>query len=189
MIDGISRQKGSRARTLPRDEALGELARRYFTSHGPATLRDYVWWSGLVVGDARRGIEIAGSALERQVLDDRTYWSVPSTRSVARASWGAHLLPNYDEYLVAYRDRDAVVGPSRVAAATPRGSDVFAHSLIIAGRLAGSWTRTYGRDSARVDVVSYRPPTPADRRAVAAAAERYGRFMKQAVVCVQRSAR
>ena len=182
-------ERAPRAKTLPRDEALGELARRYFASHGPATLRDYVWWSGLVVGDARRGIEIAGSALERHVLDDRTYWSVPSTRSVARASWGAHLLPNYDEYLVAYRDRDAVVGPSRAASATPRGSDVFAHSLIIAGRLAGSWTRTHGRDSARVDVVSYRPPTPADRRAVAAAAERYGRFMKQAVVCVQRSAR
>jgi hypothetical protein len=182
-------ERAPRAKTLPRDEALGELARRYFASHGPATLRDYVWWSGLVVGDARRGIEIAGPALERQVLDDRTYWSVPSTRSVARASSGAHLLPNYDEYLVAYRDRDAVVGPSRTAAATSRGSDVFAHSLVIDGRLAGSWTRTHGRDSARVDVVSYRPLTAADRRAVAAAAERYGRFMKQAVVCVQRSAR
>ncbi len=67
-------ERAPRAKTLTRDEALAELARRYFTSHGPATLRDYVWWSGLVVGDARRGIEIAGSALRREVVDDGTYW-------------------------------------------------------------------------------------------------------------------
>ena len=183
--------RAPRAKTLTRDEALGELARRYFTSHGPATLRDYVWWSGLIVGDAKRGIEIAGSALEREVLDDRTYWSAPSTRSVPRAAWGAHLLPNYDEYLVAYRDRDAVVGgvARGPAAAKPRGSDVFAHSLIVEGRLAGSWTRTTGRDEVTLDVVSYRRLTPLERRNVSAAAERHGRFMKKAVVCVQGSAR
>jgi winged helix DNA-binding protein len=182
-------ERAPRVRTLTRDEALGALARRYFASHGPATLRDYVWWSGLVVGDARRGIEIAGTGLEREVVDERTYWSVPSTRTAAGKAAGAHLLPNYDEYLVAYRYRDAVVELPRRAGTTPRGSDVFAHSLIIEGRLAGSWTRTAGRDPVAVDVVSYRRLTPLDRRAVSAAAERYGRFLKQAVVCVQASAR
>ncbi len=168
--------RAPRARTLTRDEALGELARRYFASHGPATLRDYVWWSGLSVGDARRGIAIAGPALEREAIDDRTYWAAPATRTVAGHTDGAHLLPNYDEYVVAYRDRDAL-------------SDVFGHSLILQGRPAGSWTRTATRESVSVNVVSYRRLTPADRRAVSAAAERYGRFMKQAVVCVQGSTR
>ena len=176
-------ERAPRARKLTRDEALGELTRRYFSSHGPATLRDYVWWSGLTVGDAKRGIEIAGPDLVSEMMDGRTYWrlpgtSSPRTRPVERA---AHLLPNYDEYLIAYRDRDAVIGPSRLAALAPGGSDVFAHSLIIGGQLAGSWTRTHGRDSARVEVVSYRRLTPADRRAISAAAERYGRFMKQPV--------
>jgi hypothetical protein len=182
-------ERAPRAKTLTRDEALGELAQRYFTSHGPATLRDYVWWSGLVVGDARRGIEIAGSALQREVVDDRTYWSVPSSRSIARSAGTAYLLPNYDEYLVAYRDRDAVVGVSRRAAASPRDSDVFGHSVIIDGRLAGSWTRTTTRDGVAVDVVSYRRLTPPERRAVTEAAARFGRFLKQAVVCVQGSSR
>lgn len=183
-------ERAPRGRIVTRDEALGELARRYFSSHGPATLRDYVWWSGLVVGDARRGIEIAGSDLVRRAIDDRPYWTMrASAPPSSRASGGAHLLPNYDEYLVAYQDRDAVVGPSRRAAATPRGNDLFAHSLVIGGRLAGCWTRTLRQDAVTVDVVSYRRLTPGDRRAVAAAAERYGRFMKQAVVCVHGSSR
>jgi hypothetical protein len=168
-------ERAPRARTRTRDEALGELARRYFTSHGPATLRDFVWWSGLIVGDARRGIEIAGSALERRVVDDRTYWAAPATGPGARHVRAAHLLPNYDEYVVAYRDRDA-------------GFDVFGHSVIVGGRVTGSWTRTAGRDGVAVSVVSYRRLTPPDRRAIAAAAGRYGRFLKQAVVCVQGSA-
>jgi len=152
-----------------------------------------VWWSGLVVGDARRAIEIAGRDLERREIGDRTYWSAGS--SSARAARGAHLLPNFDEYLVAYRDRDPAVEPPRRAAtarlgatrprARPRAGDVFAHSLVIDGRLAGSWTRTHRRDAVTVDVVPYRRLTPVDRRAVAAAAERYGRFMQQAVTCVQ----
>jgi Winged helix DNA-binding domain len=184
-------ERAPRGRIVTRDEALGELARRYFSSHGPATLRDYVWWSGLVVGDARRGIEIAGSDLVRRAIEDRTYWwsaSDSSPRAVP-AGEGAHLLPNYEEYLVAYRDREAVVGPSRQAAASPRGGDVFAHSLVIDGRLAGSWTRTHRPDAVTVEVVSYRRLAPAERRAVAAAAERYGRFIEQAVTCVHRSSR
>ena len=180
-------ERAPRARKLTRDEALGELARRYFSSHGPATIRDYVWWSGLIVGDAKRGIEIAGPDLEKQVMNERTYWRAPAASGSRKSRVGrdAHLLPNYDEYLIAYRDRDDVVGASRLAALAPGGSDVFAHSLIIGGRLAGSWTRTHGRDGARVEVVSYRPLTPLDRRALSAAAERFSRFMKQAVVCVQ----
>jgi hypothetical protein len=181
-------ERAPRAKSLTKDEALAELTRRYFASHGPATIRDYVWWSGLTVGDAKRGIEILGSGLQRSVLGDLTYWLAPARAGTAVVR-GAHLLPNYDEYLIAYQDRGTVVGPARLRAIGPRGSDVFAHNFIIDGRLAGSWTRTHGRDGARVDVVSYRRLTPGDRRAIAAAAERYGRFMEQQVICAQDSAR
>jgi hypothetical protein len=181
-------ERAPRAKALAKDEALAELTRRYFTSHGPATIRDYAWWSGLTVDDARRGIEALGSGLQRSALGDGGYWTAPvqAPTPVAR---DAHLLPNYDEYLIAYRDRGTVVGPPRGPSTNPRESDVFAHSVIVDGRLAGSWTRTHGRDGARVDVVSYRRLTPPDRRAIAAAAERYGRFMQQQVICAQRSVR
>jgi hypothetical protein len=177
-------ERAPRAKTLTKDEALAELTRRYFASHGPATIRDYVWWSGLAVGDARRGIDIVGSGLQRSQLGDDTHWAAPA-RGAMPAPVGAHLLPNYDEYLIAYRDRGTVVGPARTPPVGPRGSDVFAHNLIIEGRLAGSWTRSHGSDGARIDVASYRRPTPGDRRAIAAAADRYGKFMEQQVICVQ----
>ncbi len=94
-----------------RDGALAELARRYFTSHGPATLKDFVWWSGLTVRDARAGIDLAGSALMRDEVDGFTYWSADRRTPKALASPAAHLLPNYDEYLIAHKDRDLVRRP------------------------------------------------------------------------------
>ncbi len=71
-----------RSSSLDRDEALAALARRYFSSHGPATLRDYVWWSGLTARDARAGIEMAKPALVQDNLNDLTYWHAPSKSPV-----------------------------------------------------------------------------------------------------------
>jgi hypothetical protein len=179
------------ASTMGRDGALGELARRYFTSRGPASLRDYTWWSGLTAADARRGIDIAGSSLASDTIEGRTFWSGarPASPAVKRSAGDAHLLPNYDEYLIAYRDREAVIGGARGTPLKPRDSDVFAPAMIVAGRLAGTWSRTVERDTIAVDVVSYRRLTPGDRDAVAAAVARYGRFMQQAVTCAQLSTR
>src|SRR5687768_13570793 len=91
-----------RARVLERDEALAALAERYFTSHGPATVRDYVWWSGLTVREAKVGLEGVGRALEREVIGEKAYWSAAARSPALRASPLVHLLPIYDEYLIAY---------------------------------------------------------------------------------------
>lgn len=161
-------ERARRARTLPREEALVELTKRYFSSHGPATLRDYVWWSGLTVRDAKAGIESVEPELDEEVLEGRTYRFVGTRAPATRASTSAHLLPNYDEYLIAYKDRGPVVGAS--------GRDVFAQFFVIDGRLAGSWRRTLKRDSVLVEAVPYRRLSRADQRALASAADLYGRF-------------
>src|SRR3954451_18715082 len=82
-----------------RDEALAELTRRYFRSHGPATIRDFVWWSGLTTADARRGLAMSGAA--DAVIDGHTYWTLDRPTADERRGGGAHLLPIYDEYVVA----------------------------------------------------------------------------------------
>src|SRR6185312_5146089 len=92
------------ATPIDRDEALAKLARRYFTSHGPATLKDYVWWSGLMVRDAKAGIDLAGASLVRDEVDGFTYWCSDRRAPKATTSPRAHLLPNYDEYLIAHKD-------------------------------------------------------------------------------------
>lgn len=163
------------SKTLDRPDALVELAKRYFSSHGPATIRDYVWWSGLTVRDARAGIEGAGPALERESAGGLTYWAAPS-RTVARAASGVHLLPIYDEYLIAYKDR-GLVAPSYAVLGGGRTTDMFFHHVILGGRLAGSWRPVLTNRGVTVEVAPYgRLGRPA-RSAIEAAAERYGRFL------------
>lgn len=149
-------ERAPQGAALPREEALAELTRRYFSSHGPATLSDYAWWSGLTMGDAKRGIEVVEPALAREDLDGRAYWFVQSKAPAERASTSAHLLPNYDEYLIAYKDRGPVTGAS--------ARDVFSHSLVIDGRLAGNWRRTLRKDSVLADVPSVPAPQSGGRQ-------------------------
>jgi hypothetical protein len=103
------------AKLLERDAALAELAQRYFTSHGPATLQDFAWWSGLTMADARAGLEMIKARLQQETLAGQTYWhasSSPVVPVVEDKSPSAYLLPTYDEYTVAYKDRSAVLDPS-----------------------------------------------------------------------------
>ena len=165
-----------RAKSLDRDAALAELARRYFASHGPATLRDYVWWSGLTVRDAKAGIDLAASTLERKEDEDFTYWSAGGRAPKVAAAPVAHLLPNYDEYLIAHKDRGLVTSPGSGDGVT-RIKDPFVHHVIVDGRLAGSWTRTVSARSVVVGCSTYARPTEAARRAIEVAVARLGRFI------------
>lgn len=160
---------------LGRDEALGELARRFFQSHGPATIRDFVWWSGLTTADAKRAAEIA-RASARDVRG-RIYWTVESDRAAFRRSRKApsvHLLPIYDEYLVAYRDRDAVPhGPmTRMKTGWTVG---YQHAIVIDGHVAGTW-KTRSRTGGEVELDPARRLTAAERKAMTDEARRYVRF-------------
>jgi hypothetical protein len=161
-------------RDLSGDEALAELARRFFRSHGPATIRDFVWWSGLPTADARRGIEIIRA--KRHELDGVTYWTVGSG-VVARAADPVHLLPIYDEYLVAYRDRTLVPhGPAKIAA-RPGHSVTFQHALLIEGEVAGTWRTWRGVRRVSISVTPLRRLTARERREIEAAGARHARFL------------
>jgi hypothetical protein len=150
-------------KTLDRDEALAELARRYFTSHGPATIADFTWWSGLSAADARKAQELAGPIPE----------STRATRSRVRSPH-AVLLPPYDEYTVAYRDRSAALDPAHAAAAR---NGIFSPTIVLDGRIAGTWTRRLTKDGVAIALQPFATLTRARARAVAAAADRYGRFI------------
>jgi hypothetical protein len=164
-------------KVLDRDAALCELVKRYFTSHGPATMRDFTWWSGMTVKDSQRGIQLAGKALVEETIDGRTHWSSSQKDAAAGRPAGTFLLPNYDEYLIAYKDRGAVVDPARAANIAARTGGAFANHLIVDGRLAGGWSRTLKGNSVLIEVAPYRKLTPSQLRAVANAADSYGEFL------------
>src|SRR6266705_1771215 len=129
-------ERTPQARTLDRDEALAEFARRYFTSHGPATMQDFVWWSGLTVADARTGLEMVTSQLLYEVIDGQTYWFTSSTLPANDLSRTIYLLPNFDEYTVGYTDRSAVFDAADATKFDARGN-VLNHVIVLNGRVAG----------------------------------------------------
>ncbi|MGH7701091.1 MAG: winged helix DNA-binding domain-containing protein [Gemmatimonadales bacterium] len=172
-------ERAPQARRLPRDEGLAELIRRYFRSHGPATARDFAWWSGLTMADARRGLDMSGA--RRRDVDGRTYWTVarPQQRDAGRPA--VHLLPVYDEFLVAYRDRDAVPHGGYAFQTRPSGTVTFPHSLVIDGQVSGTWRARETPDGLMVDLLPRKRLSAVERRAIAREAARYGRFLGRPV--------
>jgi len=174
-------ERAPQARILKREEALAELARRYFTSHGPATLRDFSWWSGLTIADAKRGVEMAGSQFVQDTLDSQTYFWSPDSARPGRVS-GTYLLPNFDEYVVSYTDRSAFFDPAHDEGLIPRNSMLSHHTIVIDGQVAGTWKRTLSRDSVLIELSPFAPLTKARSRAVRAAAEGYAQFLGLSLV-------
>lgn len=171
------------AKRLERDDALAELACRYFESHGPATLQDFVWWSGLKTTDARAGLEAAGPRLLREVVGDRTYWLAPHAGGPEPDSKkgppSALLLPVYDEYTVAYKDRGAILSRSDAGRA---GNGIFRHVIVMDGRVAGTWGREFRQDSVVITASPFAKLKRAEAQALAATANRYGEFLGAPVV-------
>ena len=165
------------SRTLDRDEALAEFARRYFTAHGPATLQDFAWWSGLTVTDARAALEMASSQLVREVIDGQTYWSSGSAMPGNEISQTMHLLPNFDEYIVGYTDRSAIFDASHMEKPDSRGNVLFNHTIVLRGRVVGTWKRTVKIDSIIITPTLFTPLNDAEMRALIAAANSYGAYL------------
>lgn len=164
------------AKRLEHDEAVAELTTRYFTSHGPASIHDFAWWSGLTIADVRAGLEAASQRLLNETIDGRAYWFAAATR-VARVDVPqAHLLPVLDEYAVAYRDRSAVLNPA-LTKRVNAGGGIFKPIVVIDGQIAGTWTRAFKKGALAISLTPFARLSKAQWRAIEAAAERYGRFV------------
>jgi len=172
-------ERAPAASVMKREEALATLATRYFTGHGPATLRDFVWWSGLTVKDAKSGVDVAGKSLEQATLDGLRYWFSAGMSARSKSPSSILLLPTYDEYLVAYKDRGTIKHPSSPAASPV--SLEFGHFLIIDGKLRGSWKRTLAANGVVITVKPFRPLTAAERRDLENQAARHRKFMGRPV--------
>lgn len=155
-----------------RDDALAELTRRYFMSHGPAQLADFVWWSGLTAGDARRGLQLIDGELVQDVVDGKTYWfrRVAGARSSDNSSY---LLGLFDEYLIAYKDRSAALDQSRWVRMV---RDPFSAPVVVNGRVAGGWRRAVKAERMAIALTLFMPLRKNDIAAIDASAHAYAEF-------------
>ena len=126
------------SRELSGDEALAEFAVRYFTSHGPATIRDFAWWSNQTLGDARRGLAAIDSQLESRDWGGETYWFHRGLEPAPRQTF---LLPGFDEFMLGYSDRSAPLAGRDQTLIVPGNNGVFFSTIVVGGLIAGTWRR------------------------------------------------
>jgi hypothetical protein len=158
------------------EESLGELAWRYFRSHGPATFKDYRWWSGLTAGEARAGLELVKARLAQESIGDQVYWFSPELPASGTTPPRAYLLPVYDEYIVAYSDRGAVMDmPSILRQVGERGS--LGPFIVLAGRVVGAWKRELYKGRVAITLQPFARLSETEEQAVSAAAHRYADFL------------
>ena len=147
-------------RTLDRDESLGELALRYFRSHGPAIDADLARWAGLPLRDVRRGIAVCGTALATLEVGGTSYHLDPGLEPAdrpARRSARVHLLPGFDEYVLGYKDRSTILAPEHSQAIVPGGNGVFRPTIVADGKIVGTWSRSVRGGAVLVEPQPFAP--------------------------------
>jgi hypothetical protein len=166
--------------TFDRDWALGELVRRYFTSHGPATIPDFTWWSGTTVADTKRGIDIA-TGLEKLEVDGTQYWWSGDLGNADDPSPTIHLMQGYDEYIVAYRSPRDPINVSHLIPATALSRPPFLHAIVLDSQGVGWWRRVSAKSGFEIETRLARPLNRAEKAALSNAVERYTDFVAQPV--------
>jgi hypothetical protein len=174
-------------RRSTRDEALTELTVRYFRSHGPATPNDFKWWSSLSAADVKRGLELAGDQLNREVVDGVTFWFATSSERLPRrpAATRVHLIQGYDEYTVGHRETKYLLDLSGRARTYIRERSVFVGIILLDSQVSGHWRRTTMKGGVAVEVALNRRFDATETRALRQAVDRYGSFLGTKPVVVQ----
>lgn len=167
-------ERAPAAAKLDRTDALVELARRYFISHGPATLDDFAWWSGLTKRDAKTGLDAVKNDLQSLTIDGKVYWLSRSIDLVAMPRNSAYFLPNYDEYIVAYENRDGLFDLATKEHLDSRQNPLFNNVLIVDGIAVGTWKKVIKSDVLTIIVTPFRAFTPNEVDAIERAANKFG---------------
>jgi len=165
--------------TLSKDEALAQFARRYFASHGPATERDFAWWTKLTLMDARTGMTAARDALTELTHKGTSHWIATSELDAAsdiRAASAVHVLPGFDEYLLGYQDRLLPLAAEHSERIVPGGNGIFLPTIIAKGRVVGTWRRVPRSKTAQIEPEHFETANAAQHGSFAKAAKGYARF-------------
>jgi hypothetical protein len=158
---------------LAGDAALALLTTRYFTSHGPATAQDFAWWSGLTLSEARRGLAQVEVQLWREDISGEAHWSSAEPRPLPAPRQSVYLLPQYDEYTVAYKQR----APLRDPAFPNDPFLILGPVVVVDGLLVGSWKRTQAKSGVILAILLYRSLNEEQRSQLEQAVTSYGQFV------------
>jgi hypothetical protein len=164
----------SRAK-ISHETALARLAERYFQSHSPATLQDFIWWSGLRVKDASAGLHEIKSGLMSETIDSQIYWWSENNIAKTALSNTVYLLPAYDEFIISYKDRSAALEWEHINRAISRNG-IFKPVIVINNKVSGIWKKTLLKDKLMIEISFFRPYNDKELKAIEKATKWYGQF-------------
>jgi DNA glycosylase AlkZ-like len=161
---------------LTKDESLAELAKRYFTSHSPASIQDFSWWSGLSLTNARHGLEMVKSKFISETINSTTYWfpnsySIPNNYKIL-----TYLLPAYDEFIISYKDRRAAMELQHHKKVISNNG-IFYPLIVSNGKVIGSWTRIIKNDKVSLNMKLFQPVDNKIKKTIDHEAEKFGKFI------------
>ncbi len=171
------------AAALNRGEALAALAKRYFLSHGPATVQDFAWWSGLSLTDSKLGFEAVRGEFETAKVDGREYLFT-ATAELPKMHGKAILVPAFDEITIGYADRRAAMD-NAVAQNPESGSGIFKPVVMVKGKIVAAWRRTEKKDAVNIEISPLSKMPAAAENSLESAGTAYARFIGKKNVVFQ----
>lgn len=171
-------RRASASEPLIRNQALSMLALRYFRSHGPATLPDFIWWSGLGIKDAQAAVQMNGSKLTAITSGAKQYWLAANHIPTTRMPPAAFLLPAFDEMIISYKDRSALLAADHHKKVIS-SNGLFRPVILVGGVAAGVWKGIAKKRDVVVEAALFQPLNKKQRSLIEEAAEKYGAFLEK----------
>lgn len=171
---------------IKREEALGKYAQMYFQSHAPATIADFAWWAGITLADAKIGFEQIKDSLVSEVVNGETYYFSPSlieegaglSRHLSSGGEASvFLLPSFDEFLIAYKERSISLNPKYNKVVMGIGNGLFAPIVVVNGIVQGTWKRTLKKDTVQVEILPFTKFNTDVKKAIKLQAEQYAGYL------------
>jgi hypothetical protein len=161
-----------------RDEALAELSKRYFFSHGPATLLDFAWWSGLSITDAKKSVNMLKPDIIQEKIGTSEYMYYAPVKPFSPKKQSIYLLPAYDEFIISYKDRSASL-PKEQNTKAISSNGIFRPVIVINGKVAGIWKRIAQKNDIRIEPEFFQPPDENDQKLLDNATRKYSAFLEE----------
>jgi len=162
---------------LDRHEAVAELTKRYFRSRGPATIQDFVWWSGLTVAEAKAGLEVNKSLFCQEIIEGQTYWLPNESQTLKSGNHSTFFLPGFDEFLLAYKVRSASLDPKYSNNWCPGNNGMFFPFIVVDGQVTGIWKRAFKKNAVIIEITSFDIHKQMDVNSINTAIKKFCRFI------------
>lgn len=176
----LLREAHPNTQTFTRDEALAELAKRYFASHGPATVHDFAWWSGLSLTDCRKGLAFVAPHFVTETIDGQTYYLSSAPAKPKQNDNPIHLLPAFDEYLISYKNRTAAIELGHQSKAFSNNG-IFKPIIVENGKVVGIWKQTIKKERLLLETDFFQSPNANVGHWMVNAAKPLGAFLNKEV--------